>query len=187
MKKYLALFGCLLLVTAAHAAPAVTTYDVEILVFENRLPELEGGELWTHNGTKTTPIDVAGAIDVGGTVVLDSVLTNAASALSRDGSYRVLAHRRWRQTAEEKSASKLVRIRSADSQLDGTMRFYMSRFLHVELNLALLEQTAVVDQSAVLGLNYRLAEQRRVKTQEINYFDHPKLGALVQITPVGKQ
>jgi hypothetical protein len=189
VKSFLALFGCLLLSAVAHAAPAVTAYDVEVVVFENMLPELEGGELWIRDAAEpaTRMPDVSDALVVGQLVPVESVLAGAAATLQRSGTYRVLAHRRWRQTAEEKSAAKPVRLSSPDAQLDGTLRFYVSRFLHVDVDLVLQQQTAVVDQSAVLGVNYRLTEHRRIKTMDINYFDHPKLGALVRITPVGKE
>ena len=188
MKPFLALLGCLLVSVVSHAAPAVTTYDVEVLVFENMLPELEGGELWTRDAAaEPSKVDVTGAILVDQLVPAESVLATAASTLQRSGTYRVLTHRRWRQTAEEKSATRPVRLRNPDGQLDGTLRFYVSRFLHVDVDLLLQEQTAVIDQSAVFGVDYRLTEHRRVKTMDINYFDHPKLGVLMRITPVGKE
>lgn len=188
MKPFIALLGCLLFPVATLAAPAVTAYEVEVLVFENMLPELEGGELWTRDAAaEPSKVDVTGAIPADQLVPAESVLAGAAATLQRSGTYRVLTHKRWRQTAEEKSATKPVRLRNADGQLDGTLRFYVSRFLHVDVDLLLQAQTAVIDQSAVFGVNYRLTEHRRVKTMEINYFDHPKLGVLMRITPVGKE
>src|SRR5207237_9513085 len=40
--RILAVFACFF-VLSANAAPATTTYDVEVLIFENKLPALEGG------------------------------------------------------------------------------------------------------------------------------------------------
>lgn len=185
MKRILTLIACLFVASTA-AAPAPTSYDIEVVVFENRLPQLEGNELWLQDVSATAP-DLATAVDITDAVPTDSSLTNAVSALQRDGSYKVLVHQRWRQSAEEKSAAKAVRLRNPDGQLEGVLRFYMSRFLHVDVDLLLRDQTAVVNQSAVMGLNYRLTEHRRVKTQEMNYFDHPKLGMLLRITAVGKE
>jgi peptidoglycan-binding protein CsiV len=180
VKKILALFGCLAgVVAAVSAAPATNAYVVEVLVFENRLPELEGSELWTRNSPAAAAPDVSGAIVLSESAPANSSL---AAALQRDGTYRVLAHHRWRQTAEEKSATKAIRLRNPSGQLDGTVRFYMSRFLHVDVDLALQEQTGVAG-----GVTYRLTEHRRVKTQEANYFDHPKLGVLVRVSAVGKE
>ncbi len=39
--------------TALHAAPAATNmYDIEVVVFENRLSDLESGELWVRDPEK---------------------------------------------------------------------------------------------------------------------------------------
>ena len=180
MKRILALLGCFFL-PPVYAAPATTAYDVEVLVFENRLPQMEGGELWTRDNARTPLVDLTDAITAGEAPTADSSLIAAAAALDHDGSYRVLVHQHWRQTAEEKSATKPVRLRNADGQLDGTFRFYLSRFLHVDLDLALNEKAAGTD------MHYRLSEHRRIKTQELNYFDHPKFGVIVRVTSAGKE
>jgi hypothetical protein len=181
VKQILALFLCLSL-GVAHAAPVATAYDIEVLVFETRLPELEGGEIWTKtNGGNALP-DVTGAVMMDEALPSDSALTTAAAALQRDGTYRLLTHQRWRQSAEEKSAAKPVRLRTADGLLDGTVRFYLSRFLHVDVDVALQDRSTPGGE-----LIYRLSEHRRVKTQDTNYFDHPKLGVLLRVTAVGKE
>jgi hypothetical protein len=40
------------------------------------------------------------------------------------------------------------------------------------------------DGAVALPQVYRISERRRVRNLEINYFDHPKFGALVQVTPI---
>ncbi len=167
---------------AAHGAPANTTYDVEVLVFETTLPTLEGSELWTRDRMRATIPEIAEAITIGEKPSGNSNLSTVAAALERDGSYRILTHQHWQQTAEAKSAVKPVRLRNTDGQVDGALRFYMSRFLHVDLDLVLREKN-----SAAENVNYRISEHRRVKTQEVNYFDHPKFGVLVRITSAGKE
>jgi len=170
----------LLCLVPAYAAPGTNVYDVEVLVFENRIPELEGSELWTAERNRP-PVPEPSTTAAYGAAVGDLALKNAAAALERAGQYRVLVHQRWRQAAEEKSATKPVWLRNPDGQMEGSFRFYMSRFLHVDLDLILREKSG-----DAAGVNYRLAEHRRVKTQELQYFDHPKLGVLVRITQAGK-
>jgi hypothetical protein len=177
-QRIIALIACLF-VGAATAAPVATAYDVEVLVFETLLPQLEGGEVFSRNGGAAP--DIAGAV-LADTVATEGTLANAATLLQREGAHRVLLHQRWRQAAEEKSASKPVRLRSADGQLDGSLRFYLSRFLHVDVDVAMQDRAATVGEN-----NYRLTEHRRIKTQELNYFDHPKLGVLLRVTAVGKE
>lgn len=177
--KQLFLLTALLFLIPVNAAPATNIYDVEVLVFENRIPELEGGELWTTNRNRA-PMPEPSTMPPLGAAVGDMTLKTAAAALERNGQYRVLVHQRWRQVAEEKSASKPMWLRNADGQMEGSFRFYMSRFLHVDLDLVLR------DNGDAAGVNYRLAEHRRVKSQDLLYFDHPKLGVLVRITQAGK-
>ena len=50
---------------------------------------------------------------------------------------------------------------------------YLSRYLHVELDL-------IFEGSD--GLRYRLAERRRVRSNENHYFDHPAFGVIARIT-----
>lgn len=148
-------------------------------MFETKIPELEGSELWTTDRGRTAPPESTG-IAAPGAAVGDTALKNTMAALERDGHYRVLVHQRWRQAAEERSASKPVWLRNVDGQMEGSFRFYMSRFLHVDLDLVLR------DAGGGTGMSYRLTEHRRVKTQELQYFDHPKMGVLVRITQAGK-
>jgi hypothetical protein len=154
---------------------------VEVLIFENRLPALEGGELWTHDEERTPKPDFSEAVSIGESFPAEAGLKSAADTLARDGGYKIVLHRRWRQAAEEKSATKPVRLRDAEGQLDGALRFYTSRFLLVDLDVMLKETGGAASE-----LTYRLSEHRRVKTQETYYFDHPKLGVLLRVTAAGK-
>lgn len=179
---------CLVLATlpayAVTTSPPVRSYDIEVLVFEMRLPEYEGAELWTTDNLK--PVDTAGAI-VANAAPVASELTNAASALRSDPRFRILLHRRWTQPAEGRSATKPVQLSTGDRELDGIVRFYIARFLHLEVNLifqplALMQTTFPTEAQA-----FQINEQRRIKTQELHYFDHPKFGAIVRVVPTGKR
>jgi len=168
---------------AAAAPSAPAAYEVEVVVFENRLPDLEGGELWTWSSKKTpAPTDaVAPPAPAGG-----SELANTVATLQNDPRYRVLLHQRWVQPAEAKAATKPVVVQAPDREVDGILLFYVNRFLHVELSLGFQPPRGVLGSEPAAeptGALYRINEQRRVKSQEIHYFDHPKFGALVRIVP----
>ena len=68
-----------------------------------------------------------------------------------------------------KAATTPLRLQSTNNELDGTLRFYLSRFLHVELNLALQEGRRESGAKP-----YQLAEHRRVRPQEIHSFRSPQ-------------
>ncbi len=168
--------AALLLPVLAWPASGPTLYDIEVLVFENRQPGLEGGETWREAARESGDREQAATPE--GAPAPDSALSQAADVLARGGQHRILAHKRWQQNADAKSETMPLRLQSQGPELDGTLRFYFSRFLHVELNLTL--------QDGAGGIAYQLTEHRRVRPQEIYYFDHPKLGALVRVTAVGK-
>lgn len=164
---------------SAAAPPAASTYEIEVLVFENRLPDLEGNEQWTAGASKQEAVN---PIALGATPAT-SDLAKAATALQNDPRYRLLAHRRWIQAADGRSASSPVLVQTDNRELDGYVRFYMSRFLHVELSLALQPQGPALGSIEPALAPYRLTEQRRIRSQELHYFDHPKFGALVRVVP----
>lgn len=168
---------------AVHAAAPATanTYEVEVMVFENRLPDLEGDEQWVGGRGKTAG-EVVDGITLG-SPPSGSDLMAAAAALQNDARYRLLVHRRWLQAANNKPDSSPVLLRTDTRDIDGYVRFYMSRFLHVEVNLAFQPQVAALGGIDAVPSAYRLTEQRRVKSQELHYFDHPKFGVLVRVLP----
>jgi hypothetical protein len=168
------------------AAPSTNVYEIEVVVFENRLPDLEGGELWTQGPDKSANTDMNDAVSVGQKPATDSALLTTAVALESSGRHHVLAHLRWQQSAEAKSVSKPVKVASTDGALDGALRFYLSRFLLLDVNLTLREAASGGMPAGVgqIAPAYRLNEARRVKSSETYYFDHPKFGALVRVSPV---
>ncbi len=173
----------------ASAAPAVSekeaTYEIEVLVFENRLPDLIGNESLARDGDALQIRGLENAAvpeAAGGQPYLQSVV---APLLENDGSHRVLARAHWQQTVDSgpKPSSKPVRIASATSdELEGAIRFSMSRYLHLDVNL-LFRPNSPNDPAPGV---FRISEQRRVKSQETQYFDHPRFGALVRVMPVEK-
>ena len=171
---------------AQAAAPSTNVYEIEVIVFENRLPDLEGGELWDRDPDKSANADMKEAVSVGEMPAADSALSATAVALESSGRHHVLAHLRWQQSAEAKSVSKPVKVVSADGALEGALRFYSSRFLLLDVNLTLREATSggMLVGAEQIAPVYRLTEARRVKSSETYYFDHPKFGALVRVSPI---
>ncbi|MCB1697748.1 MAG: hypothetical protein KDI10_17175 [Halioglobus sp.] len=190
-----------------------------------------------------------------------------ADVMQRSGRYPVLFHETWVQPLEpEPSSLPIVLDRSGDSQqwpaLQGSVRLYLSRYLHIETNLWLntagqylpgtwrmpappfgppsliIEEEEVVDMAAAIDgvpgesapateattavvelaasgdtvtavaadpagdavagvavveavapvYPYRhavlLQQTRRMRSGEVNYIDHPMLGAIIKFTPV---
>lgn len=173
----------LLSALSTRAAPAEkekeSTYEVEIVIFENRLPGLIGDELLAKVGEQQVKkLDVA--VTPEAAVSEPYLHPTISNLLTQDGRYRVLAHQHWKQTIDAKSIAKPVIVAAINpAELEGTIRFFMSRHLH--LNVDLLYRDVTAEAGNVV---YRLNEQRKLKTQETHYFDHPRIGVLVRVMPL---
>jgi hypothetical protein len=76
----------------------------------------------------------------------------------------------------------------------GTIRLYLSRFLHVKLDLSYLDSAAPAappapafrDELAELPITprYHLVADRPTRSGELHYFDHPAFGVLIKVTPI---
>jgi len=185
MKRLIVLIALAFAATAQAAPPSSGTnlYNIEVLVFENRLPNMEGGELWAQDKIRPLPDEVNTAELPGQPEDPESVLYQAAEQIAKDSNYRMILHGYWQQAAEAKSDTKPVRLATADGTLDGIFRFYLSRFLHVDVNLQLRQPETAPDAPPLVS---RLREHRRIRTQDIHYFDHPRFGVLMRITPAEK-
>ncbi|MFQ5935354.1 MAG: CsiV family protein [Acidiferrobacterales bacterium] len=169
--------------------PPPQPYEVEVLVFQNKLSYLEGEELWTSDSVNVKLPDLTTAVEPENIFTPDSPLAKAAVTLEADANFRVLLHARWAQDAGPKSDTKWVYLhdsRVGEAELEGVLRFYRGRFLHVNLEFLFRDKEAgpFTSQSGGEPSPYRISEHRRIRSRDINYFDHPKFGALVRVTPL---
>jgi len=164
-------------------------YEVEIVVFQNILPELDGDELWVQNPSESIIPELKEARIISGKPSKRTKLSETVELLNTDKNYRVLAHERWVQRVDAKSSTIPVRIKSdkgMEQELDGTIKFYLTRFLRLDLNLLFRDisgATFLGQPEVVLTPVYRIDDHRRMWSNEVNYIDHPKFGALVRVSP----
>jgi len=176
-------FG-LLAALPVHAAPAEkeSTYEIEMVVFENRLSDLIGDELLVRDADARIR-KLESAITPEAAVSAPYLFPAITRLLEQDGSYRVLAHQHWQLTIDAKTIAKPVQVVAVNpAELEGMVRFFMSRHLHLDVNLLFRQRATGSDTGE--HLVYRLSEQRKLKSQETHYFDHPKLGVLVRVMPL---
>lgn len=136
-------------------------------------------------------------------------LNNEAEALSRRG-HPILFHGAWRQSvvsAGSATAAAIASGRSAGAhhELEGYVMLSAENYLHLDVDLWLskfapateansnealtlpllpgtLTDTAI--DNTVISKLYVLQQQRRVRSGELHYFDHPRFSALVLVKPV---
>lgn len=124
-------------------------------------------------------------------------LTPVTRRLERSSGYAPILHVAWMQPAYGSTGSRKVRItdrppedQNLDAEpvdtmvttsedlaaftTDGFARLRVGRTLNLDLDLYHQTEAAAI----------RLSESRRVRFRELHYFDHPGLGAIVQVLPV---
>jgi len=118
-------------------------------------------------------------------------------------------HFGWTQATwpeEQTDAIPLYRLARPPAGLDGELTLYLSRYLHLVVDLQMeatdvtvinhddIEQLGDVTvgsllnsmetQPGALPAYYRIQENRILKNGELRYYDHPKFGVLAKVTRV---
>ena len=122
-------------------------------------------------------------------------LRGARQRLGRDDEYTPLAHGGWILPAYPPDQAIPIDISLLGTVNPvGTVQLHLSRFLHVTVDLVYRAppvpghmQAATLDTGRLSELElpprYALRTQRRVRSGEVNYLDHPAIGILVVVRP----
>jgi hypothetical protein len=136
----------------------------------------------------------------------DFALLDVFDHLDRLDAYEPLMHFGWTQPMypdEETEARPLGSFVTPPAGLDGDLSLYLSRYLHLAVNLQLDAPTPAATQDTrdlnsfgdsfsdysdntalVYPVRYRIEEDRIFRNGELRYYDHPKFGVLAKITRV---
>lgn len=122
-------------------------------------------------------------------------MQDAMGRLERLDVYQPLMHFAWTQATwpeEETPSLDLREFAEPPPGLDGSLTLYLSRYLHLVVNLTLdaepvLDLTDDYFAPAVGPVRYRIDENRIIKNGETRYFDHPKFGVIARITRVEEE
>jgi len=119
--------------------------------------------------------------------------------------YEPLMHFGWTQATwpeEDTLPIELATFAPPPPGLNGDLTLYLSRYLHLVVNLALDETPGVAGPDPVNDyydermladsgietlegpVRFRIEENRIIKRGEIRYFDHPKFGVIAKVTRV---
>jgi hypothetical protein len=166
------------LVLAAFAGTAVpqqqpSRYTVEIIVFRTEATAPAAPTPMSDLGNATSS---ASDMEITSTSVRR--LVGAAQKLRNSPGLKVLAHKAWTQapagwnSGRSASAAKLG---LSSAGISGRITLERGQYLHVGFDLT-------VDEG---GQRYHLNELRRIKPDEIHYFDHPAIGVVAVVTGGG--
>lgn len=158
-------------------------------VEEAPLPEADGPEFVLHGQDEFT-------------------MTDIASKLERLDVYRPVMHFSWTQATRPEAETQPIDLHSLAEPpqgLEGSFTLYLSRFLHLVVDLALEQRPGLADPFAIdepvseyrdgrggasygeavpPRVRFRIFEDRIFKSGDLRYFDHPKFGVLAKITRV---
>ena len=124
-------------------------------------------------------------------------MRNIMDRLERLDAYRPLLHFGWTQSTypeEETESRPLSFFVTPPAGLEGDLKLYLSRYLHLALNLQMDAPDAnpggnpdndfgyYDTQVKSYPVRYRIVEDRIFRSGDLRYFDHPKFGVLVKIT-----
>lgn len=187
---------------SVYAASEQPTYKIEAIVFKT-LSGAKTLENWPSWADKTEKSKAAprSAEDHPVPVKLqqqpsaNSNLNKLMERMVQSGDYIVLDHRAWFQYADARSSSPASYYESRHENighLNGHIQFYMSRFLHINIDLDLVpeyfddERTirSEQDNNGNTKPVYTIKQSKRIVSEEYYYFDHPEFGVIIYIRPI---
>jgi hypothetical protein len=158
----LVLLGALL---PALASAESEMYDFEIVLFER--PGDGGGESWP--AAPQSPDRDLAAARLESLPGARKALGPAAYTLRQKGMI-VHEHIAWRQVPRGRGSKTWYWV--GDNRLSGLIRVTRGRYLHLETDLLLYDANS--------GRPHRIQLHRRMRSGELHYVDHPRLGILIQ-------
>lgn len=147
----------------AHAEDDM--YEFEIVVFE-RLGD-DDSEFWPESPGEPDPAASVGRLDT--LAVAERTLGPVAYTLRQKGMI-IHEHLTWRQVPGGRDSSAWYWMGSG--RLAGLIRVTRGRFLHLETDLLLRDANSAHP--------YRVKFYRRMRSGELHYVDHPKLGLIIK-------
>ncbi|MBK6671953.1 MAG: hypothetical protein IPM70_13340 [Proteobacteria bacterium] len=164
------LLGLALLATCLPALPQqATRYTLEIIVFR------VDGDASGEDPSAAPSLRSSSSTELATTPVSGRKLASAASRLRAGSGYRILAHTAWSQPAAGWNSRRGVSLSQLGVNvpgLSGNVVLERGQFLHLGFDLKLDEAGKVA----------QLAEIRRVKPDEAQYYDNPQLGVIALVT-----
>lgn len=210
MKKLLTLLFFLMIgISVANAEQfSDKWYQIEVIVFSHLSEQAIDSEQWPSvNPPNFSHSGVIQLLDKNLNAVLFNqyrLLPNSQFALKKEDQliqkqpgYQILLHLVWQQKVQTPEQAKPIHIYNDSTftnQLNGTITIGVKKYFDVHLNLYLgvpvSELTALSKTSYFRNISEKMAyfhllQTRRMRSNELNYIDHPLYGVLIKITRIG--
>ena len=194
-------------------AEEITGYEVELIIFENASGRYLNSEDWSYNDSLKKVQEEKFENDSSTDPEFKELdwssakLAKNLDRLLKNPNYKVLVNKRWKQTGLDRKDTLNINIGNVPTQtantsnteseeiigninpqsnlesyITGDVRLIMSRYLHFNVNLKyfkpLLNNSAEYEFKA-----FPIISERRMKSKEVHYIDHPLVGVVVLATP----
>lgn len=195
MKSAFATLAATLLALCSFSARA-DTYRVDLIVFQNLYAGSAGGGAMRAPAADAIALDDATRLSAAGIRILpesDFALQDQWARLRGSAQFRPLVRLAWTQTDPPSEGGPSLQLRQGsvfsvtDAQglgsflttpVDGSVALRLSRFLHLDVDVALNEARGMG------AVAYRLKDRRRMRRDELHHLDSPKLGVLAKVTKI---
>lgn len=204
--KFFTRFSVLLVLLSASALVSAegTGYEVELIIFEDAKSRYLNSEKWSYNDMLNNVKDLSAATKPDKDSQFKELDWNSAKLaanlkrIKSNPNYNVLINKRWKQTgldrensfnfnisSKQQTASNESEVSPAEtvsSYIAGDVKLIMSRYLHFAVNLQYFRpyQDENFNQ---LYQSFPVVSERRMKSREIHYIDHPLVGIIILATP----
>ena len=211
LARALALAVILAAAFALPAGAAERWFTVEIIVFEDLRSDNLHTEHWSRDPGEPSLVNAIELTHLPEDAPDDGVhayrlmkssnltLGEVRNRLRRSAHYRPLVHAGWRLPGLPRRAARPVHVgRSLDgsearaaegigaerSSVHGTMTVSLARYLQVDVDLLYHRpESSESAASSSAPTRFRIVSERRMRSGELHYIDHPLFGVLILLTP----
>ncbi|RKZ70219.1 MAG: hypothetical protein DRQ48_06640 [Gammaproteobacteria bacterium] len=185
-------------------------YQVEMVVFEHLVTD-NSGELWDTDGLPDYSASVELVTKTYGSSAFKRLpasrykLGGVNKNLKLSSDYRPVYHVAWQQPELTKSRAKKVHIKNPEAKINGTINLRGGHLLHLDVDLSYfvdlttesvtsyteenisvagedVEEIEIDEEIIMSGTYAQMKETRRIKLNELHYFDHPLFGVIMRVT-----
>ena len=179
----------LLLFLLSDVVMSANWYQVEMIVFEHQ--EINtGGEFLYRNAPLNYRNTMPLVSDPNGPKAFRKLsksrykLGGVSKFLAQSGHYRLLHHLAWQQPELARKNAREVRIIDDKSyKFEGSVKVRGGYLLHLDVDIAYFFDSQAHNSPLAVGQRSytRIQEARRIKLNELHYFDHPAFGVIVRV------
>lgn len=135
-----------------------------------------------ETGADADPVELAPALSYEPLPDEERALADIETRLRETTAYEPLLYAGWVQESFAAAEAPAYSIGQADApDLIGTVRFSRGRYPHLELDLTWRPPALAGAHPDWRG--YRLEEYRRMRDQEVHYFDNAHFGVIARVAP----